>query len=85
MIDVIIAGLQAGFGAAIIRNITGYLKKALEDGKLTKYELRMLCATAVTNVLYAVVYILLGLSPETAMGAAVLTDIGIGAVKDKKE
>ena len=87
-IETLVAGFQAGLGAMVLRNITGYLKKMLEDGKITKYELKMLCITAITNIAYATAFILVGLPIEQAAGLAFLSDVGVGALKDagvKKE
>jgi len=81
ILETIILGMQTGFGAAIIRNLMGYIKKITEDGKITRYELMMLGTTVVTNILYATMFILMGLDPEVAMGLSVLTDIGVNAVK----
>lgn len=82
MLNTLIAGFQAGLGAMVLRNITGYIKKMLEDGKITKYELKVLGITAITNITYATAFILAGLPIEQAAGLAVLSDIGVGALKD---
>ena len=77
VVETLILGFQAGFGAAILRNMIGYVKKITEDGKVTKYELAMLGTTAVTNIMYSMAFILMGMSPEVAMGLSVLTDVGV--------
>ena len=77
VIETLIIGFQAGFGAAILRNMIGYVKKITEDGKVTKYELAMLGTTAVTNIMYSMAFILMGMSSEVAMGLSVLTDVGV--------
>lgn len=81
MYELLATGFQAGLGAAVIRNAMGYLKKAMADGKLDKYEVKMLGATVVSNVLYASIYILLGLETEAAVGLSVLTDIFVDSRK----
>jgi len=85
IVETLLLGFKAGFGAAVLRNMTGYFKKVMEDGKLTRYEVYMGGVTLVTNVMYSSVYILMGLPVETAMGLSVLTDIGVNAVKDIKK
>lgn len=82
IVETLVLGFQTGFGAAVIRNLTGYIRKATEDGKITKYEVYMGVTTLVTNVVYASAFILMGMPVETAMGLSILTDIGVGAVKD---
>ena len=81
LVETLIAGVTAGFGAAILRNVTGYLKNALKDGILTKYEIQMLAVTTVTNILYATIYTLVGLPIEQAAGLAVLSDIVVSKVE----
>lgn len=77
VVETLIMGFQAGFGAAILRNMIGYVKKITEDGKVTKYELTMLGTTLITNIMYSMAFILIGMSPEVAMGLSVLTDVGV--------
>lgn len=83
MIDIIIAGLQAGAGATILKNVLGYFRVAMQDGELSPYELKRLGATLISNVLYSVTFILMGLPVEVAMGASLLTDTGVSAIKKK--
>lgn len=83
ILETIILGMQAGFGAAIIRNVIGYTKKMLEDGVVTKYELAMLGATVLSNVFYATMFILMGLDVVTAVGLSALTDVGVSAISKK--
>lgn len=82
IVETLTLGFQTGFGAAVIRNLTGYIRKIAEDGKITRYEVYMGIMTLMTNVVYSSAFILMGMPVETAMGLSVLTDIGVGVVKD---
>lgn len=69
-------------GAAVLRSLAGWVENALEDGKVTKYEWAQLGATLLRVVPVAIGFMYgLDFGVFEAAGAAVLTDIGISAVK----
>ena len=83
VLDTLLLGLQAGFGAAIVRNVVGYIKKAMEDGHFSDYEKKMLGVTVLTNVLYATIFILLGFGFDEAVGLSVISDVVINSMTKK--
>ena len=81
MMDILIAGLQAGVGAAILRNVMGYFRVAMQDGELSPYELKRLGATVVSCTLFGVACVMMGMTTEGAIGLAAMADIGTSAMK----
>jgi hypothetical protein len=69
-------------GAAILRNVAGWLENSMQDGKVSTYEWGQLGGTVLKFVVIAVGLMYgLNLDPITASAGALLADIGISTVK----
>lgn len=66
----------------VIRNLSGWIENALQDGQITSYEFRQLIATTiqVCVIAYASMYGI-GLDAISATGIGILGSLGISAVK----
>lgn len=74
--------LIAAIAGGAFRNVTGYLKTALEDGKIEKYEWKMLGSKMVEAVFLTVALVAgTGITPEQAAGAAVLLSYGRSTIE----
>ena len=69
-------------GAALVRSIAGWLENGLADGKIDTYEWKLLGSTFVKYVVLGFAFVFgLNLDVVSAMGATILTDVGLNAVK----
>lgn len=73
-------------GAGILRSVAGWAENALEDGKITKYEVAQLFSTIVRiGIIGLGTAYGLGLEPLAATGSAVVLDFVLKALKAKKK
>lgn len=69
-------------GAALLRNVAGWLENALQDKKIQSYEWKQLIATVVrVSVVSVGVMFGFNLDPVTAAGLGIVADLGISSVK----
>ncbi len=74
--------LLAAIAAGVFRNVLGYLKTALEDGKISKYEWTMLGSKMVEALLLTVALTIgVGADPTQAAAGAVLLSYGRSAIQ----
>lgn len=65
-----------------VRSVAGWLENALRDGKITKFEIGKLISTILRiGVIAAGFYFGLGMESLQAVGAGLLADFGLNAVK----
>jgi len=78
----VVITLGAGLGASMVRSFVGWLENAMEDSKITAYELGQLGATiARLLVLTLGAKYALNLEPLAAAGSAIIADFIIMAIK----
>ena len=74
--------LLAGLGSVLFRNLIGWSKKSLEDGKIQSYEWKKLAVTTLqTGGLFIVAYYGLGYDEFVSAGAAILGDMLYSQIK----
>ena len=73
-------GVIAGIATGLVRAIGGWAKHALEDGKISKPEWKLLGATMVKYIAYVSI-LMLGLPVEQA----VITTFGLDVLKNSLE
>lgn len=70
-VSAIISLLETAIAAGFFRNFLGYFKTSLEDGKLSKYEIKMLVSTMLEAVLLTSVLSLYGMEQAQAIAGSV--------------
>lgn len=89
MIEIeVIKALGVFVGVAVLRSIAGWVTKALEDNKITKFEWKKLTQTVVrvtltsTMLFFGVSGVGIPIDELTAAAGAFIFDILCGALKD---
>lgn len=72
--------LLIAFGAGVLRNVVGWLENALEDGKISAYEIGMLGVTVLKVMLYSVL-VYYGTSASEIQSASIGAMVDIAIMK----
>lgn len=75
ILETILIALQNTLVAGGFRNLIGYTRVSLEDGRISKYEWRMLGIKFTEALLYTTALSLLGAEAATAVGGSVLMSV----------
>lgn len=71
--------------AGVLRSVSGWLENALEDGKVSAYEWKLLGSSILRIVVLSVaIFLGIGVDPVGASALGVGADYLISAVKNKK-
>jgi hypothetical protein len=85
VIPTIITTALTGVGAALGRNLLGWVENAAKDGKIDNYEWSQLAATVVRVTTITVgINLGFGLDGLASAGSAIVADFVLAALKKKK-
>lgn len=83
LLETILQILTAGIAAGVFRNVSGYLKTALEDGEITKYEWAMLGSKLIEGLVLATALTLGGADVAQTIAGSVLLSYGRSAIENR--
>lgn len=83
LLETILQIITAGITAGVFRNAGGYLKTALEDGVMNKFEWMMLASKVVEGLVLAMALTLGGANTAETIAGAILLSYGRSAIENK--